>query len=352
MPSAHRSRRALFQIRRGRWSVSRSPHPGWSTLTLAVVLLTGACGNQATPGPTQAPSASASGPVSPSAPPSAAASPSPSPSVAASPLADPARAPFTILVLGLDDGLRSDAIMVVGVDPTGPRLSFASLPRDTINVPLPDGGALTNRKINTFYQSAAKDPKRYPAGPGRATADVIESLLDIRIDYFAATTFQGFERLAGALGGIPIDLARSITDPKYQITARKIGVRFAAGPQTLDGQRSLIFVRTRGGDNDFERQRRQQQFLIAAGRRLTADPSRLQALSAVAKSLYTDFPLAKVPALLQAMRDVPDSSIQRVVLGPRKYESGATCPCGYALAPKLDAMRTKAAALFPWAVQP
>ena len=58
-------------------------------------------------------------------------------------------------------------------------------------------------------------------------------------------------------------LSKSVSDPYYWVTPRSRGVYFPAGRNHLSGDRALIFARTRKGDNDFERARRQQ--LLFAG---------------------------------------------------------------------------------------
>lgn len=258
-------------------------------------------------------------------------------------------APFTVLVLGLDLDERTDAVMVVGVDPVGGSLAFASIPRDTINVPLPDGTVFRNQKINAFYNFAKRHPDTYPQGPERATADMVGGLLGIRIDYVAATTFRGFVTLTKAMGGVTVDLPKAVVDPYYQVTSSNVGVRFPAGKQTLPGDRALIFVRTRQGDNDFERQRRQQLFLLAAGKQLLGQPALLEALAAVSSELRTDVPLVSLPALAARLSTVEDWQVRQAVLGPRAYASQGSCPCGYSLEPNIAAMRKLAATFFPWA---
>jgi polyisoprenyl-teichoic acid--peptidoglycan teichoic acid transferase len=267
-----------------------------------------------------------------------------SPSPAPSPI-DVTAAPFTVLLLGGDTGLRTDAVMVLGIDPVHQRLTFASVPRDTIDIPLPDGTIYRDAKINSFYDYAASNPARYPQGPGRATADAVSTLLGIRIDFWALTTFDGFEKLVGALHGVPIVLSHSIVDRIFLG-----GVFFPAGRQVLGPARALAFVRTRY-DNDFAREARQHQFLIAAARQLLAQPALLPGLlAAIPGTLRSDLPLDKAAAVLEAMATFNSKNVTSIVLGPRNYERGATCTCGYALVPLLGRMRARAAALFPWAV--
>jgi LCP family protein required for cell wall assembly len=319
------------------------------SLLLTLSLLVGACGGGppnldappvATVGPTQRPTSAATP-----------AATRPSPTAAPTPVDDLTKRPFTVLLLGADHEGRTDVVMVVGVDIAKKTLSIASIPRDTINVPLPGGGTYSNQKINAFYNHAAADPAAYPEGPARATVEMVGLLLDIEIDYYARTTFRGFEALTDAIGGVRISLPKALYDPYYQITTTQIGVRFPAGAQTLDGKRALIFVRTRQADNDFERQRRQQAFLVAAGKQLLADPDLFAGLLAAQRNVQSDFPLTLVPGLLVEVGDVDDWTIQQAVLGPERYESAASCPCGYALAPKLAEFAKLGAIYYPWAVR-
>jgi len=323
----------------------------------AVASLLAACGNPAPASP--AVSATASGTPealafpaveSPSPSPSPEASPSPSPSP---PPIDLTTTPFTVLVLGGDDGFRTDSIIVAGIDPVKRRVTFVSLPRDTIDVPLPDGGVFRQQKVNGFYDFAAASPARYPQGAGRATADMMGKLLRIHIDFYAATSFAGFTNLVNAMGGVRVNVPRTVVDPRYQVTSTNIGIRFNAGVQVMGGARALIYARTRQGDNDFERARRQQVFLTAAGNQLLSKPALFSALLAARGNLITDFPLAQVPALVSAIGSIPSGSIvSGAVLGPSQYSTLTACACGYALEPNLAAMRKIAASLFPWAVTP
>lgn len=320
-------------------------------ISLPVVLVLVSCGGNVVQSPSRSPEI-ARGTVDPTSPlPTATATPSPqpTPSPSSSPL--PAT-PFTILLLGGDQHGRTDAIMVVGVDPIGKRVAYASVPRDTVNIPLPGGGTFKNHKINEYYNQAAQHPEKYPQGPGRATADAVGTLLGIRIDYYARTNFPGFVALVNSLGRVPITLPQAVSDNFLQVGPNSFGFTFPKGSQTLDGRKALIFVRIRHNDTDFARQRRQQQFVTAAGLYVLKRPDLAARLLAVAaKQLVTDFPADRVAAYQQAMAGIGAASIQGVVLGPTRYESKADCPCGYALAPKVAEIRAKAAELFPWAVR-
>jgi polyisoprenyl-teichoic acid--peptidoglycan teichoic acid transferase len=287
------------------------------------------------------------------------ASPAPNATASSSPIASPspsatapATPPFTILVLGADSHGRTDAIMVVGIDPTAKRVTYASIPRDTVNSPLPDGAVFTNRKINEFYNLAARSGADHPEGAGRATADAVGALLKIQIDYYAQTNFAGFTSLIDSVGGVPITLPQAVSDDFLQVGPSTFGITFPKGKQTLDGRKALVFARIRHADTDFARQRRQQSLVTAAGQLILNRPDLAPALVAAAMVyVHTDFPLERAAAYQASMAGFDARNVEGVVLGPRSYETRVECPCGYALAPKLAEMRAKAASLFPWAVQ-
>lgn len=320
-------------------------------LTILVAFALAGCGNGPTPtSPGPAASGTPGGSASPAGQVAASASAEVSPSPSALP-SDLTKRPFTVLVLGGDNGFRTDAVIVAGIDPVDKRVGFVSLPRDTIDVPIPGGGVFRQKKVNAFYNYAAADPQKFPQGPGRATADMMQALLGIRIDYYAATTFDGFAALVNAMGGVRVDVPAAVVDPYYQVTTTQIGIRFKAGLQVMSGSRALIYNRTRQGDSDFARSRRQQVFLAAAGTQLLARPELLTALLSGNARLVTDFPLDQLPALIAAVKAVPTASIASgLVLGPTTYSNTARCTCGYALKPDAAAMRRAAAKVFPWAV--
>ncbi len=337
----------------------RIPPAGALLALLLVAGLLGGCGSPApTPSPTAAASPAAASPVASasssadvSASPLPSDSQSPSPSPSGPPAPDLTKQAFTVLVLGGDSGFRTDSIMVAGVDPVKKTVSILSLPRDTVNVPLPDGGVFRNRKVNEFYNYARSNPGSYPQGPGRATADMTQKLLGIRIDYYAITTFSGFNRLVDALGGVRINVPKTIVDTTYQLPSGQFGIVFRPGLQEMSGARAQVYARTRHFDTDFGRARRQQQILVAAGQQLLRNPALFASLMRVSSGLTTDFPLAQVPGLVATIGSIPAASIHTgLVLGPTAYSHVATsCGCGYALDPNVAAMQKIAQKLMPWA---
>ena len=181
--------------------------------------------------------------------------------------------PFTVLLLGVDrrpnpeEGVRSDTLILVRVDPQARTASMLSIPRDSV-APIPHLGWA---KINAAYgygyanaaalYGAATDPS---AAGGALAAEAVEQFLGVTVDYIAQVDFRGFERLVDTVGGVLIDVPAPILDAEYP--TENYGVEriyIPAGLQVLDGRMALIYARTRHGSSDFERSRRQQQVLRA-----------------------------------------------------------------------------------------
>jgi LCP family protein required for cell wall assembly len=273
--------------------------------------------------------------ATPSPTPSPAVSPSPSPTPlpsVATPSPAPSPAPdallgsdgrFTILLLGSDyrpahPGNRTDTIMVVSVDPKSGAVAAASIPRDTVNVPLPDGGVFRGR-VNALYQSLIARLGRTAAGAEMKRT--IGNALQLEIDSYAVVGFAGVRRLVDAVGGVDVKLAKAYHDPYYWVTAHKQGVTFPAGTNHLNGERALIFARTRKGDNDFERARR-QQLLVAGAMAAVRERGleRLPALIAAGRSVVqTDLALTSGPEIYAIVTKAHLADAARVVFGPRTW---------------------------------
>jgi LCP family protein required for cell wall assembly len=137
---------------------------------------------------------------------------------------------------------RSDVIMVATIAEDGQSASVVSIPRDSW-VDVPGRG---QNKINAAYAFG---------GPP-LLIETVEQLTRVHIDHFAVIDFAGFAQMTDAVGGIDVNVGQS---------SERDGVVVPAGPQRLNGEQALVYVRERknlpGGDLD--RVRRQQAALRA-----------------------------------------------------------------------------------------
>ncbi len=205
--------------------------------------------------------------------------------------------------------------MVVSLDPTTGAVSAASIPRDTANFPT-SSKAIYRAKINGLYQSLMGR-----IGQPKAAAEmkrIIGDGIGVEIDSYAVVGFEGVRQLVNAVGGVDVVLARSVSDPFYWVTSKKRGVFFPAGTNHLSGDRALIFARTRKGDNDFERARR-QQLLVAGAVSAVRDRGlrNLDKLLPIAnRFVKTDLPLKAAPILFGMVSSANLGGAEKVVFGP------------------------------------
>ncbi len=136
----------------------------------------------------------------------------------------------------------TEALMLVHFDGDRREASVIALPRDSW-VPVPGHGTQT---IDTAFSSAR------PA----LAVQTVEHLTGVRVDHLAVIGWEGFGQLADAVGGVTVDVARTVVDPER-------GVTWAAGEHVLDARTALAYVGQRSGlpGGDLDQVRRQQNFL-------------------------------------------------------------------------------------------
>lgn len=302
-------------------------------LTAVILLLgamLGACGNAET---TPIPSQTASPGPTPTPIPSPTPTPSPTPVPLDESLLDRR---ITVLVLGTDNNdirrargydENTDAMLVVSIDAAHERVDMLSLPRDTVDVPLADGGTWTG-KMNSLR----------PMRGYEATVAAFETLFGVPIDYYVEIDMADFGRLVNAVGGIDVVNAYRLYDPA-------IGLDLPAGPVHLNGNGAVRYVRTRV-DMDYARAGRAQEVLVALVKKLVDPATELDPIAFLAglKSLRTDIPPAKVPTFIEIARRARDATIVEEVIGPPRFAlfQGYSGARGWVMIPNIPEMRAYA----------
>lgn len=172
---------------------------------------------------------------------------------------------MTVLILGCDEDLyfkgaqvlnshaRSDMMMVARLDFDKNSVGAVSIPRDT----LVQVTGYQRQKINAFHAIG---------GPELAQRAVETLLPNVSIDRVVVLNFDAFEELIDMVGGVDIYVPKRM---KYDDDAAKLHIDLQVGRQHLDGYQAMGFVRWRknnngrGGDSDFERQKRQKDLMMA-----------------------------------------------------------------------------------------
>jgi LCP family protein required for cell wall assembly len=189
------------------------------------------------------------------------------------PLPDTLREPFNVLLIGVDkrpdvdEGVRSDTLIVVHVDPQAKWASMLSIPRDSL-VTIPHvGQSKINAAYASGYISAAAiygDGTTPEAGGAALAAETVEGFLGVRVDYTAQVDFNGFAALVDSIGGVVVDVPRPLLDAEFPTDDYGVErIYIPAGLQTLDGRTALVYARSRHLSTDFDRSQRQQTVLRA-----------------------------------------------------------------------------------------
>ncbi|HET9168016.1 MAG TPA: LCP family protein [Actinospica sp.] len=143
-----------------------------------------------------------------------------------------------------------------------------SIPRD-LEVARPD----CQSRFNPSVTVPGADQDMFDAamnygGPACAVATV-EQMTDIRVDHFVELTFNAFEQLTDAVGGVTVCIPPpGIDDPNYS------GLVMSAGLHTISGDTALEFIRDRHGLSlgmDTQRIQMQQMFMTSLFDKLTAN---------------------------------------------------------------------------------
>jgi LCP family protein required for cell wall assembly len=241
---------------------------------------------------------------------------------------------WTVLFVGLDtdasreargESVNTDALMLVSVSADYSEVALVSLPRDTIDVPLPDGSTY-ERKINALYGEEGLD----------GLVGAMETLYDQPIDGYVALNMDDFAALVDGVGGVEVSPEEPIRDPAAA------GIDIDAGTQTIDGTTAEGYVRTRF-DQDYGRMGRQQEVVVEIVRGLV-DPDRdLDARSLIDgfESLETDLPLDDLATLLEIARRSTDAEVEGLIIEPPliTFEGDRNDGRGYVLEPDVEAIR-------------
>jgi len=174
----------------------------------------------------------------------------------------------TILLLGVDkrEGehgpWRTDTMILGTIDPESKTAGMLSIPRD-LWVPIPGSG---ESRINSANFIGDRD--NYPGGGPALAKKTVEYNLGVSVHYYVLLDFDGFEKIIDTIGGIDVNVERTLHDERYPDPSpddpnRVRTIHFEAGLQHMDGKAALEYARSRLSTSDFDRSHRQMQIILA-----------------------------------------------------------------------------------------
>lgn len=253
------------------------------------------------------------------------------------------------LLIGLDStqnlgGQNTDVIIVAIVNKDTKQVSLLSIPRD-LWVYIPTYGW---SRINMAHKIGHRTG--YPGGGPGLLADTIWINFGIPIDHWGRIDFQGFARVVDQLGGVDMTVTCPV-NLRYQppTSEQEQELILEPGVYHMDGATALRFVRTRRGGTDFDRARRQQQFLKAMWDQ-TKSPDLLLKIpglwSALAGSFQTDLNLGDVLSLAPLALDLKPERMRSRYIGPNQTRDWTNHEGWRVLLPQPDKIQQIVASLY------
>jgi LCP family protein required for cell wall assembly len=266
---------------------------------------------------------------------------------------------LNILLIGADEqggAHNTDTMITVSIDPSTKQVVMFTLPRDTVDVPIPADepaarnvfGATYRGKINAWFVTAKIRPDLFP-GPDAtrgytALKDILGNLYGLQIRYYVEVNFAGFEKVVDALGGVTINVQVPVLDDHYPVPgSAQERLYIPAGLQHMTGSQALAYSRSRHESSDFDRGARQQRVLVSLRRQTDIAqilPSLDSLTAALKQSVRTDIPRELVPQLLSLASGIDVRNIGSVIFTPPFYQKESLDPVrGYIIVPNIARIR-------------
>lgn len=253
---------------------------------------------------------------------------------------------INILLLGIggsghDGPYLSDTNIILSIKPSANQVAMISVPRD-LAVKINNHGI---RKINNA--DAFGEAEQANSG-GEYARKIFEQTFNMSIPYYARVDFTAFKDLIDAVGGITINVERSFVDAEYPGPNDSFQtVSFEAGLQQMNGERALMFTRSRHGSNgegsDFARAKRQQLMLAAFKTKLLSagtylNPITLQKIiTSLSQHIITNMDFGQMMYLVGMAKEINSDTAKTLVLddGPNGFLKSTMGEDGaYLLIPK------------------
>lgn len=263
-----------------------------------------------------------------------------------------------LLLLGIGGGSHegpnlSDTIIFASIDPKQKKVTLVSIPRDLW---IPE----LHAKINSAYSTGQEK-----GGKGlQVTKSVVSNVLGQPIDYGIRIDFDGFIRAVNMMGGLDVEVDRTLDDYAYPVTGKEEDscgrnddeiaslsaqiatssateseafpcryehLHFDPGPAHMDGLTALKFVRSRHAfgveGSDFARSKRQEKVIQAFKDKLFSvdtilNPVKIVSLVDVFKgSIDTDIKQDEYDDFIKLAQKMKEAKIVSAVLDFGDYEN-------------------------------
>jgi len=233
---------------------------------------------------------------------------------------------INILVLGIggpghEGADLTDTIMIASIDPINNQVALLSLPRD-LWIKIPGNGS---QKVNAAFAYGKEGSKSKnlidQQRDGLALLDkALTPVIGIPIHYHAVINFKAFSQTVDAVGGVSFNVPETLYDPSIAWENKGNPTIALKGLQTFNGQRALLYAKSRETSTDFARSQRQRQLMVALKDKILSagtfsNPLKIsQLLSSFGDNIYTDFSLNDIKRLYEIISKIPSKDISSLDL--------------------------------------
>jgi LCP family protein required for cell wall assembly len=149
---------------------------------------------------------------------------------------------YTFLIIGLDEGINTDTIMVASYDGMNKEANIISIPRDSlVNV------TRRVKKINAAYPAGTLHGGGREGGVAQLRREIM-TIIGFVPDFYISIDLAAFVRIIDAVGGVEINVPFHM---KYDDPHQGLHIDIREGVQQMDGKTALKFARYRLGNRGF-----------------------------------------------------------------------------------------------------
>ncbi len=225
---------------------------------------------------------------------------------------------------GHDGPYLTDTLIVASLDPFAKEVSLVSIPRDLWVTTKGFGSS----KINSVMPySRERNGGSIPKGM-ETLSTVVSDNLGIPIHYFTVVDFTAFKDAINTVGGVEIDVKTKLVDPTVAWENKNNPVIADVGRQKFDGQRALLYARSRKTSlrGDFDRNERQKEVIIALKNKVVSlgtfgNPIKMtQLVNNAGEHVQTDLSIPEMKRLYDVVKDIPADKVMSIGLADPPHE--------------------------------
>jgi polyisoprenyl-teichoic acid--peptidoglycan teichoic acid transferase len=203
-----------------------------------------------------------------------------------------------------------DTILLLHFDPVEQSLKLLSIPRDSL---LETNNGKIDRLKNINLENDAE-----------TTAQIIgKNLGNLTIDRYLRLTTDTVTKLVDVVGGLEIFVPQAVS---YEDKTQRLKIDLVAGWQTLDGEKTLQFLRYLDDNNDLGRVQR-QQIAIAAFQKRLQNPTIItripEAIDILKSNVDTNLSKEETLVLADFSTELSRDNLQMLLLSGRSNTDGS-----------------------------